>query len=158
MSVSPKATISQAGSINGQCLCGSIAFEINGPLPDFYQCHCSLCRRLSGSCSDTATFLAREQFTWLSSNSSIKSFKTETGYRSEFCGRCGSTVPHLMDNGVQYWVPAGLLANVRDSRVVAHLFVSSKAEWDNIEVGGAIYAEMPSMEELNAVLYRRVSV
>ncbi len=157
MSIPPEASSSKPRSIFGQCLCGSVEFEISGPLPDFYQCHCSLCRKLSGSGCDTATFLSSTHFQWVRGQDGVKSFKTESGYRSEFCERCGSTVPHLMDNGRQYWVPAGLLANVRDSRVVAHLFVSSKAAWDNVAAGEASYTEMPSMDELNAVLHRRLA-
>lgn len=139
----------------GKCLCGEIEFEITGPLPNFYQCHCSLCRKLSGSASDTATFLNKEQFKWLKGRENISSFKTPSGYRSDFCKKCGSTVPHLMQNERQYWIPAGLLEGEVDSEVVSHLFVDSKADWDIIENKGAQHAEMPDMESLDNELQRQ---
>ncbi|WP_193568397.1 GFA family protein [Oleiagrimonas citrea] len=157
MSVTTNVSARRASLIKGQCLCGSVEFEITGPLPDFYQCHCSLCRKLSGSASDTATFLAKELFSWIKGQKGIRVFKTDSGYRSEFCDTCGSTVPHLMDNGRQYWIPAGLLANALDSQVVAHLFVGSKAAWDHVEGNGKGYTEMPDFEELNAALHQRIA-
>ncbi|WDE08197.1 GFA family protein [Thalassomonas viridans] len=75
----------------------------------------------------------------------ITSYKTESGFRSDFCQNCGSTVPQLMTNQKQYWVPAGLLEGESGSKVVAHLFVGSKCHWDIIGDSGAQYEEMPDM-------------
>jgi len=140
--------------MEGRCLCGSVAFCIKEPLPDFYQCHCSLCRRLSGSASDTATFVKFPKFSWLRGEHMVNSYVTESGYRSDFCQCCGSTVPHLMQNGKQVWVPAGLLDASASSEVVAHLFVGSKAGWDEIGDNGRQYEEMPDMNELNTLLHK----
>lgn len=141
--------------MNGKCLCGKVEFEIHGSVPDLYQCHCSLCRKLSGSMSDTATFLDKKQFSWVKGESNIDSYKTETGYRSDFCRTCGSTVPHLMSNGDQFWIPAGLLDGTEDSHVVAHLFVGSKATWDKICNNGEQFEKMPDMESLNKILQQK---
>lgn len=139
----------------GTCLCGDVEFSITGELPNFYQCHCSLCRKLSGSASDTATFLNREQFQWIKGLDFISSFKLPSGYRSDFCKHCGSTVPHLMENGQQYWVPAGLLDESPRSVVSAHLFVGSKASWDEIGDSGEQFIEMPTMSVLNDKLQNK---
>lgn len=139
----------------GTCLCGDVEFSITGELPNFYQCHCSLCRKLSGSASDTATFLNREQFQWIKGLDCISSFKLPSGYRSDFCKHCGSTVPHLMENGQQYWVPAGLLDESPRSVVSAHLFVGSKASWDEIGDSGEQFIEMPTMSVLNDKLQNK---
>lgn len=140
----------------GKCLCGRVEFSINGKLPDFYQCHCSLCRKLSGSASDTATFLDLAQFNWIRGKENINVFRLPSGYRSDFCKTCGSTVPHLMENKKQYWIPAGLLEGVTESVVAAHLFVASKAAWDHIGDGGKLYENMPAMKTLHDSLQRKV--
>ena len=142
----------------GKCLCGEVEFELNGPLPNLYQCHCSLCRKLSGSASDTAMFLDREQFRWRRGEDNISSFTKPSGYRSDFCRDCGSSLPHLMQNGRQYWVPAGPLEGKIDSVVAAHLFVESKANWDAIGDSGAQHAEMPDMDTLERSLRRPAHV
>ncbi|WOH36389.1 GFA family protein [Thalassotalea fonticola] len=141
-------------SMVGQCLCRYIAFKVLGCLPNLYQCHCSLCRKLSGSTSDTATFLNIEQFQWVKGTDAISSFILESGYRSDFCKRCGSTVPHLMQNEVQYWIPAGLLEQDADSMVTAHLFVESKASWDVVSGDAIQYSTMPDMDTLNKKLQK----
>jgi hypothetical protein len=98
--------------------------------------------------------LDKRQFKWLTGKENISSYKTDTGYRSDFCKTCGSTVPHLMSNGKQVWVPAGLLGGEYDSEVVAHLFVESKAHWEVIANVGEHYVTMPDMEILNKRLQR----
>ena len=40
--------------MKGECLCGEVAFTIDGELPNFYQCHCSLCRKATGAAANAA--------------------------------------------------------------------------------------------------------
>lgn len=138
--------------MHGHCLCGEVRFSLAPPWPQLYQCHCSQCRKLSGSASDTALFIDRRQFQWQQGEDNIRHYQTPTGFRSDFCATCGSTVPHLMSNGRQCWVPAGLLDAGYPGRVVAHLFVDSRSHWDVIGDTGRQYGEMPEMSELNALL------
>lgn len=140
--------------MKGSCLCKNISFRLTGTIPHLYQCHCSLCRKLTGSASDSAFFIAKENFQWLSGQESISSYRTKSGFRSDFCRQCGSTVPHLMTNKSQFWVPAGLLDEQSEHQVVAHLFVDSKASWDVIADGAVQYDEMPEISELNQLLQR----
>ncbi|MCO1335898.1 GFA family protein [Microbulbifer sp. OS29] len=142
--------------MNGKCLCGAIEFQLDEPVPNLYQCHCSLCRKLSGSASDTAMFIEREQFRWVRGLDRISSYRTATGYRSDFCSGCGSTVPHLISNTSHFWVPAGLVEGDINGRVVAHLYVDSRAPWDEIAGEAALFQEMPEMEELMRLLHGSV--
>ncbi|UTH75542.1 GFA family protein [Chromobacterium sp. IIBBL 290-4] len=141
----------------GCCLCGAVRFSIAAPLPHFYQCHCSLCRRLSGSACDTACFVDLPQFRWEAGEDNIRSYQTASAYRSDFCLTCGSTVPHRMRNGRQAWVPAGLLDEAGDSEVRAHLFVASRASWDRIAEGACHHDAMPEMEELDLCLRKALT-
>ncbi|WP_436970326.1 GFA family protein [Microbulbifer spongiae] len=142
--------------MNGKCLCGAVEFQLDEPLPSLYQCHCSLCRKLTGSSSDTAMFISRDQFRWVRGLDKISSYRTNTGYRSDFCNCCGCTVPHLMGKTSYFWVPAGLIDGELHSQVVAHLCVDSKAPWDLIGERGVRFAEMPSMEVLSRLLHESI--
>ncbi|MCH4813436.1 GFA family protein [Vreelandella neptunia] len=115
--------------MKGECLCGEVAFEIEGELPNFYQCHCSLCRKATGSSANAATFVEWNNFRWLSGQSSIRSFQKPTGYRSDFCSACGSPVPNKLRNTDLIWVPAGLLDEATESQISVHLHLSSAATW-----------------------------
>ena len=138
----------------GTCLCEDVEFEIVGDISNFYQCHCSQCRKVTGSASNTGFFVSRDQFKWRKGEKSVAQFIKDSGYNSCFCSRCGSSLPNLMRNGEGYWVPAGLLEQETNCIVAAHLHVSSKAEWDSISGEGVRYAEMPDIETLNKALQR----
>ncbi len=129
--------------LTGSCLCGTVAFAVDEPLPDLYQCHCSLCRKVTGSSNNTATVVATSRFRWERGEDAIRSFVRDTGYRNDFCTRCGSTVPNPMRSGEAMWVPAGLLDEPIRAAVTKHLFVASKAEWDEIGGTGQLYEGMP---------------
>jgi len=121
--------------MQGSCLCGDVAFEITGKIPDMYQCHCSLCRKVTGSASNTAFVISARRFRWLAGSEQLSSFTRGVGYRTDFCSRCGSPVPNPSNDGTEIWVPAGLLDEPTDARVTRHVFVGSKAAWD--EIGGS---------------------
>tara|TARA_R100000005_G_C4807620_1_gene95795 strand:- start:3 stop:431 length:429 start_codon:yes stop_codon:yes gene_type:complete len=131
----------------GQCLCENISFEIKVATADLYQCHCSLCRKSTGSASNTALIVEAANFIWLSGRENISSFTKTSGFRSDFCSTCGSPVPNPLRNTGFYWIPAGLLEGNTDIQVVAHLHTASKAPWDILQKGHQ-YATMPEIDEL----------
>jgi hypothetical protein len=50
--------------MHGKCLCGEVRFTLSGELPNLYQCHCSLCRKVSGSSSNAAFKIDLAQLKW----------------------------------------------------------------------------------------------
>ncbi len=102
--------------MRSKCLCGTIEFEVKGPLPKAYQCHCSLCRKQSGTAFNTSLMIAGHKFRWLTGQKFISSYVKDTGYRSDFCSRCGSPIPNPLRGTSYMWVPAGLLQADAPSR------------------------------------------
>lgn len=139
-------------ALQGRCLCGNVAFQISGPPPKIYQCHCSLCRKVSGSASNAALLVAREAFQWIDGEQGIASYSTISGFKSDFCSRCGSPVPNLTKDQEKYWVPAGLLDRSDSLKVAAHVYVDSKATWDGIGQHIPHFQEMPDEETLKVLL------
>lgn len=140
--------------MRGKCLCETVEFEITGPIPKLYQCHCSLCRKQGGSVSNTATVVALENFRWISGQEYISSFVKPTGFRSDFCSTCGSTVPNPLRNTSYMWVPSGMLDASEKLEIAVHLYVGSRASWDTAPLSGTQYETMPEMlafiQELHA--------
>ena len=143
-----------ARPVHGACLCGAVKFELAGAAPKLYQCHCSLCRKQGGSSSNTATIVATENFRWLAGREHISSWVKDTGFRSDFCARCGSPVPNPLRDMPYYWVPAGLLDDGENMEISAQLFVASKAPWDAMASPGTWYEGAPTLSELIALLHR----
>jgi hypothetical protein len=121
-----------SNTIKGSCLCGVVKFAIDGKFSPAGQCHCSKCRKVSGT-EGNAVFLAAYQgFHWLSGEDNTKTFVVpgSNNWRSRFCLTCGSPVPFPNSERKLYFVPAGLLDDDPGFRGFRqHIFVGSKAPW-----------------------------
>ena len=137
--------------MRGSCLCGEVEFELVGEVPDLYQCHCSLCRRVSGSSANAALIIDAS----LRGETQISRYESAGGFKSHFCGRCGSPLPNPTRGGSAWWVPVGLLEDNGKLRRAAHVFVASRASWDQVAVDAPRFDEMPDAEHLDGLLRRR---
>jgi len=120
----------------GSCLCGAVQFEIDGTTTDIGMCHCSKCRKVSGVASNANLMVARDDFEWVSGDEALMKFAMADGWGVWRCSVCGSPVPMLHPGGGAYWVPAGLLDSDPGVGIAAHIFVGSKAPWDEIAGDG----------------------
>ncbi|TQV88231.1 GFA family protein [Aliikangiella coralliicola] len=128
--------------ITGECNCGAIAFEISCKVSDVYICHCSICRRSTGSGGIAVVVINNNDFRWLRGNDLIKTWdKPGHDWQTSFCKSCGSSLPGANDD-LRMYVPAGLITNGEENLKVAHhIWVSSKAAWDEIGDSGKQHPE-----------------
>src|SRR5438105_11753662 len=78
--------------ISGRCLCGTFEYEVNDNFKYSGFCHCSDCRRFSGSASSAMAGIANEEFNVTKGAEAIKTyFKSEKTVLA-FCGNCGSSL------------------------------------------------------------------
>ncbi|MBT7953253.1 MAG: GFA family protein [Gammaproteobacteria bacterium] len=138
----------------GKCLCGEIEFEIEGTIPNLFQCHCSLCRKQGGVASNAGTIVHESKFSWKSGANKVAYYKKDTGFSSNFCSSCGSPVPNQLGDTNKIWIPAGLLEGDEGQQIVAHIYTKSKAGWDNIPDSGQHFDEMPDIETFYNMLQR----
>jgi len=136
----------------GACLCGNIRFEVLGPLPKLYHCHCSLCRKQSGSSSNSSLLVRATRFRWIAGEDKIARYAKDSGYRSHFCSVCGSPVPNPLRESGHIWVPAGLLDDAGQLDVGAHICLASKASWDHALVSGQHFEQAPDLDAFIALL------
>ncbi len=82
------------------------------------------------------------QFRWLQGQQSIATWKKpNTEWQIWFCSICGSPVPGE-NNPKTMYVPAGSITDGGDGlRVIHHVWVGSKAVWDEIGDTGKQHAE-----------------
>src|SRR3546814_16249701 len=75
-------------------LCGEIRFEIDGKFGPAGQCHCSKCRKVSGTDGNAVFYASAAGFHWLAGEELIERFAVPDGKgrRSNFFRRCGSPV------------------------------------------------------------------
>ncbi len=138
----------------GSCLCGEIQFKLMNTVFNLYQCHCSLCRKQSGGAANAATLVSKSDFSWEKGTEQIRSYVKPTGFRSDFCANCGSPVPNVVGQTSYIWITAGLLDGVQKLKIITHLFIGSKAEWEPAPIAGKNFEEGPGVENLFQLLHR----
>ncbi len=127
---------------SGACNCGAISFEVSGDITDVYVCHCSICRRLTGSNGIAVVVVSKERFRWTGGEEHIKSWKKPGhNWQTWFCGTCGSTLPGINDTS-RIFIPAGLISEGDGQlRVAHHIWVNSRAPWDVIGDAGRQHSD-----------------
>jgi hypothetical protein len=116
----------------GSCLCGSVSFEVHGDFQYFYLCHCSHCRKDTGSAHAANLFASGAELRWVSGRDKVTCFQLPSTRHSKcFCSICGSALPSLQRDGALLVVPAGSLDSKVNVRADAHIFMSSRAAWDD---------------------------
>ncbi len=118
----------------GSCLCGEVAFEIDGEITAHHYCHCSRCRKRTGSAFQSSASCRESDFRWVKGEELIQVSRvppiSPAGGHHRFCSRCGCSVPFDLLND-QFWIPAGCLDDIA-LRFERHTFVGSKASWFEI--------------------------
>lgn len=118
--------------VEGACLCGAVRFEIGAPAQFINYCHCSMCRKVSGSAFGSFLHAHGSSFRWVAGQSSIAQYESSPGNFRAFCRTCGASVPVLEDNGSHVIVPAGTINGDPLVRPVVHIHTASKAPWHEI--------------------------
>jgi hypothetical protein len=113
----------------GECLCGTVRYEADGPLSITFHCHCSICRKHHGSAFATFVAAPLMGFRWLSGQEHIDRYPSSEKGERPFCRTCGAVTPTLLKDMDLAFLPAGNLPGDLDVRPQAHLFVGSKASW-----------------------------
>jgi hypothetical protein len=58
----------------GSCLCGEVAFEVEGPFDKFLNCHCSRCRKASGTAHSSEVIVKAGTLRWLKGEEAVVRF------------------------------------------------------------------------------------
>lgn len=74
----------------GSCLCGHVAFVVEGAFNNVTNCHCITCQKVSGAPYVTWVEFPTAQITWTGAEPTWRT-SSDKGERG-FCPECGSTV------------------------------------------------------------------
>ena len=117
--------------INGSCLCGAVNYQIEGPFKIFQYCHCSRCRKFTGSAYASNLFVPPERFRWTSGEGMIRRYEHPDAkyFATNFCKQCGSSLPWAVKGGKNIIVTAGTLDDDPGIKPMWNIFWRSKASW-----------------------------
>ena len=130
--------------LKGSCLCNAIQYEIHGELGPTMMCHCSKCRKANGSAYAVNAVVKTDEFHFVKGKEFVTEFESTPGVFRSFCKQCGSPLysrrpsqPDLLRLRI------GTLDTPVDVKPLAHIFVGSKASWDEIHDDIPQYEERP---------------
>jgi hypothetical protein len=117
--------------VSGSCLCTSVNYEVRLPFAKFVNCHCSRCRKVSGSAYAANAYVLPESLRWTRGESLVIRYDLPEArsFSTSFCSKCGSPVPHFTRSGREVVIPAGSLNQDPGARPSANVHWTSRAGW-----------------------------
>ncbi len=97
----------------------------------FQYCHCTRCRKRSGSAHAANSAVVADQLSWIRGEERVRRFELPTAkaWCNGFCEVCGSGMPWLTRNGKAFIVPAGALDEDPGARPTRNVHFASRASW-----------------------------
>lgn len=123
--------MSDAKWLTGRCLCGAVEYEVEDAFEYAMNCHCSQCRRTTGSAFKPLAGIVKEKLRLTRGEGATLRYGEAAGHDLH-CGVCGSLLYSLVREGRYVHVAMGTLADSPSIRPGRHIFVGSKAPWFEI--------------------------
>jgi len=132
-------------TLKGGCLCGGVKYEVTGDPARFYHCHCSRCRKATGTGHASNLFFRPATLSWLSGQNHVRAFRVPDAQRfiNQFCEICGGRLPRQPEATDIVVLPAGSLDEEPPIKPQARIFNGSRASWSCSGDEIPIYEEMP---------------
>jgi hypothetical protein len=127
----PSPETATARTLAGKCLCGAVHYAVADEFVYAQNCHCSNCRRSTGSAFKPFAGIERHKLAVTQGEDKLLVFG-EDNAGDMHCGRCGSLLYSVVRDGMFVHVTMGTLVDAPAIRPTAHIFVGSKAPWFTI--------------------------
>ncbi|CAI8705613.1 MULTISPECIES: GFA family protein [Pseudomonas] len=120
---------------HGSCLCGAVKYRLSTELKAVTHCHCSQCRKGHGAAFATYASAPASALGIMTGADSLKTYESSRGVTRQFCSHCGSSLFWTDSTGAfSEWISIalGTLDTALRPNKQKHVFVSSKADWYDI--------------------------
>jgi hypothetical protein len=119
------------GKPRGSCLCGGVAYVVEGTPIRCHNCHCGRCRRARSAAYASNLFTRSDGLRFTRGEDLLASYKVPDAqhFTHVFCRTCGSSMPRIDHGRGRAIVPMGSLDDDPGIRPQAHIFVGSMAPW-----------------------------
>ncbi len=118
--------------LNGTCQCGKVSIKVPDDFEYMGNCHCSECRKFSGSDYASVGGIDSSKFEIVSGDKNITYFHKTLETDLAFCSTCGSSLFTRKKTGKKHNIRLGILNDVPTKRPAFHIFTGSKAKWNTI--------------------------
>lgn len=119
----------------GSCLCGAVTFEVQGPLRPVIACHCTQCRKQTGTyMSATAS---EDGDLRITKDNGLRWYRSSDSARRGFCGTCGSVLFWKGDGRSYTSIAAGSIDGPTGVPLEGHIFCENAGDY--YEIAGGAY-------------------
>lgn len=118
-------------TLTGKCFCGAVAYSVADEFLYAAHCHCSNCRRTTGSAFKPFAGIERAKLALTQGHDALMIYGDALG-NDTHCKRCGSLLYSVLREGAFVHVAMGTLVDAPAIRPDKHIFVGSKAPWYTI--------------------------
>lgn len=122
-------------SIEGRCHCGDVQWQAQWPPKLLLNCHCNMCRQLSGADYSSWVIMLDEQFLLTQGEAQLQGYQASSGFSKTFCRRCGTTVSAV--NSAKFpghtYVARGAVTSDIDLPVNLQVYTDDKAHWVSLD-------------------------
>jgi hypothetical protein len=130
----------------GSCQCGAIRYHVTGRAIALFCCHCTECKKQSGSAFGMALWVQGTKVETQGRPLSRWMRHTPKGNRMfcDFCPECGTRLFHRIDGNTDVVsIKPGTLENRDLPAPVAHIWTDSAYEWETFDSGCLLYPANP---------------
>ena len=129
--------------MQGSCLCGAVAYEIDQLDMPIAHCHCRTCRKTNAAAYVSSAGVQRKHFRWVQGQEILSTSESSPGKLRHFCSVCGTHLlaerpaqPHVI-------VRVATLDEDPGCRPVMHIGCSHDVPWLQDGENISIYPEWP---------------
>jgi len=115
--------------ISGSCLCGAVAYEVDGELSAIAHCHCATCRKAHGAAFSSVANTPKAGSRWMRGDDIRRSYESSPGKHRHFCSQCGSQLIAIRDEADHALVRLGSVDGDPGTRPVVHIYRGDGACW-----------------------------
>ena len=115
--------------LDGSCLCGAVAYEVDAEPGPIIHCHCETCRKAHGSAFSSLMGVPRAAFRWTRGEEGLSAFESSPGKVRRFCAACGSQLVAERAGQPNVMLRLGCLDTPITDRPKAHIWRSDAASW-----------------------------
>ncbi|CAN5456367.1 GFA family protein [soil metagenome] len=128
----------------GSCLCGAVKYEVTGPLRPVIACHCTQCRKQTGTYMSATA--AKETDWHLTETRGLKWYRSSDTAQRGFCAECGSVLFWRGDGRDYTAIAAGSIDGETGLNLAGHIFCDDAGDY--YEIAGGEFQQPQSSSNL----------
>jgi hypothetical protein len=113
--------------LRGQCLCGHVRYEVDGPPLRVHYCHCGMCRRATGGPFAVLVWVRRDNVRWTPQPPAVR--RSSPVAERGFCPECGTPLLLSYDGRGDIALTIGSLDSAASWAPGSHYGVEGRLPW-----------------------------